>query len=502
MKGELMKYYFIIILTSIFYTFSASGQNAVRPDLFNDADKILKEARDKNAPFYAPTNFERGMKYYDAATDLAKRGKSDEDIREKLKDASASFAKSIEFSSKTETTLTNAIAARHDAEKAGAWKYSPKSWDLAEEQFKSAASEIEDNDLENAKDKAGKAESMYRTTELQAIEASYLSPARELLNKANDADVSDNAPLTLENAHKLVAQVEALLKQNRYDTDETKLLAAQAKYEAAHAIYLDQAARKLKQERKTLEQILLIKEFDFKRVASVLEVNAEFDQGFDPVITQLIGAVKERDAKIAQGLDSIRRTNEIVKGRDEEIANLKKQIDLMTQRLGTLSEAEKKLQSEGQELQKKLDAQKQEEEMIKNLGAMFTEEEGTVLRESENLIIRVYGLTFPVGKTKITEAMMPLLEKVQLSVSKFPHARIKLEGHTDSQGSDEVNQKLSELRAAAVAEYLMGKVQSDFPINSEGFGETRPVASNDTPEGRAKNRRIDVVITPELPVAK
>jgi OmpA-OmpF porin, OOP family len=497
MKGETMKYYCVLILVMIFYVISAIGQSTVRPELFNDADKILKEARDKNAPVYSPTNFEHGMKYYDDATDLAKRGKGDEDIKDKLKDAVTSFTKSIESSARTEATLLNVIAARHDAEKAGAWKYSPKSWDLAEEQFKNAASEIEDNDPESAKEKAGKAESMYRTTELEAIEASYLAPARQLLNQADDANVADNAPITLENAHKLVKQVETLLQQNRYDTDEAKLLAAQAKYEAAHAIYLDEAARKLSKERKTMEEILLIKEFDFKRVASVLEVNAQFDQGFDPVITQFIAAVKERDAKISQGLDSLRRMGEIVKGRDEEIANLKQQNDLMTQRLGTLSEAEKKLQAEGLALQQKLDLQKQQEETIKSIGALFTEDEGTVLREGDKIIIRVYGLTFPVGKTKIIDTMTPLLEKVEQAVSKFPHARIKLEGHTDSQGSDDVNQKLSEQRASAVAEYLMGKVKSDFPVNSEGFGETRPVASNDTPEGRAKNRRIDVVIAPE-----
>jgi outer membrane protein OmpA-like peptidoglycan-associated protein len=60
-----------------------------------------------------------------------------------------------------------------------------------------------------------------------------------------------------------------------------------------------------------------------------------------------------------------------------------------------------------------------------------------------------------------------------------------------------VNQNLSERRANAVAEYLMANMLVEFPINSEGFGESKPIASNDSPEGRANNRRIDVVITPE-----
>jgi OOP family OmpA-OmpF porin len=156
-----------------------------------------------------------------------------------------------------------------------------------------------------------------------------------------------------------------------------------------------------------------------------------------------------------------------------------------------------KLQEQGRELQLKLDRKHEQETTIKKISAMFTEEEGSVLREGDKIIIRLYGLTFPVGKSIILPQYQSLLSKVQEAIRQFPRSRISVEGHTDSQGSDEGNQSLSEKRANAVAEYLMASMNVEFPINSEGFGETRPVASNDSPEGRAQNRRIDIVITPE-----
>jgi outer membrane protein OmpA-like peptidoglycan-associated protein len=120
-----------------------------------------------------------------------------------------------------------------------------------------------------------------------------------------------------------------------------------------------------------------------------------------------------------------------------------------------------------------------------------------VIRDENNIIIRLYGLTFGVGKTTIEPQFFPLLTKVQDAIKQFPGCQATIEGHTDSQGSDAMNQRLSERRAEAVAQYLKANMVANTPITHQGFGESRPVASNDTFEGRAKNRRIDVVIIPE-----
>jgi outer membrane protein OmpA-like peptidoglycan-associated protein len=192
---------------------------------------------------------------------------------------------------------------------------------------------------------------------------------------------------------------------------------------------------------------------------------------------------------------------EVIRSKENEIDNLRQQVSAMEKRLGTLSETEKQLQEQGKDLERKLMFKQQQDQTIRELAAKFTEDEASTLRDGDNLIIRLYGLSFPVGKSTIETQYYTLLTKVQDAIKKFPNCRVTIEGHTDSQGSDDVNQTLSEARAKAVAEYLMANMSVTLPINNQGYGESRPIASNDTPEGRAKNRRIDVVITPEWAAA-
>lgn len=88
---------------------------------------------------------------------------------------------------------------------------------------------------------------------------------------------------------------------------------------------------------------------------------------------------------------------------------------------------------------------------------------------------------------------------MQKAIALFPDSQVEVEGHTDAYGSDELNQELSENRAMAVREYLL--VSTQLPakkIAASGYGESKPVANNETAEGRLKNRRIDLVIRPQL----
>jgi outer membrane protein OmpA-like peptidoglycan-associated protein len=90
----------------------------------------------------------------------------------------------------------------------------------------------------------------------------------------------------------------------------------------------------------------------------------------------------------------------------------------------------------------------------------------------------------------------PTLDKVAQSLKDYPNSLIDVYGHTDSTGSEAYNQTLSENRAQTVANYLTSQGVTEARVRSKGFGETMPVASNDTPEGRAKNRRVEIKIVP------
>jgi outer membrane protein OmpA-like peptidoglycan-associated protein len=92
-----------------------------------------------------------------------------------------------------------------------------------------------------------------------------------------------------------------------------------------------------------------------------------------------------------------------------------------------------------------------------------------------------------------------LLAKVEKAIDVFPRSELIIEGHTDSHGSDDLNQKLSQERADSVQQYMINAMRiPSYRLIATGYGETRPVASNATASGRQKNRRIDIVIKPNL----
>ncbi|UCE17437.1 MAG: OmpA family protein [Gemmatimonadota bacterium] len=110
-------------------------------------------------------------------------------------------------------------------------------------------------------------------------------------------------------------------------------------------------------------------------------------------------------------------------------------------------------------------------------------------------VIRLRGITFEFNKSTIRPGSYPILDDAAQTMIEIPELKVQIEGHTDSKGSDEYNQKLSEARANSVRNYLITRHQiNPNRIVAVGFGERRPVADNDTEEGRQLNRRIDFVI--------
>ena len=104
------------------------------------------------------------------------------------------------------------------------------------------------------------------------------------------------------------------------------------------------------------------------------------------------------------------------------------------------------------------------------------------------------NVTFPTGSYVVDQGFYPTLNSVAKVLVKFDKTVVNVDGFTDSTGSFESNQTLSERRAASVAQYLAGSGVAPLRLQSRGYGERYPVASNDTAGGRAMNRRVAVNI--------
>ena len=105
---------------------------------------------------------------------------------------------------------------------------------------------------------------------------------------------------------------------------------------------------------------------------------------------------------------------------------------------------------------------------------------------------------FDTAKFTLRPLAREKLAKVAGIVSGHPGLRLEVEGHTDSVGSDDYNQQLSEQRGAAVRDYLLQEGMAESSVSTKGFGKTQPVASNDTAEGRQQNRRVEIVISGDV----
>ena len=102
---------------------------------------------------------------------------------------------------------------------------------------------------------------------------------------------------------------------------------------------------------------------------------------------------------------------------------------------------------------------------------------------------------FDTNKATIKAVSFPLLNEVALALADHPTIAVRIEGHTDSQGKDAANLKLSQRRAESVRTYLIAKGVAGERMDAQGYGETVPIADNRTGAGRAQNRRVEFVIT-------
>ncbi|AGC43124.1 kelch domain-containing protein [Myxococcus stipitatus DSM 14675] len=114
--------------------------------------------------------------------------------------------------------------------------------------------------------------------------------------------------------------------------------------------------------------------------------------------------------------------------------------------------------------------------------------------QEEKLSLSGRRVTFPVGLAVIEGEGARVLDEVVEMLKSRPDVAIRVEGHTDNTGPETLNQELSQSRAEAVRSYLIQRGINGSRLEARGYGPSRPVASNDTPEGRSANRRVDFVI--------
>ena len=482
------KTYFVrAVLVALVLLTAGTGyaQDELRKTFFRDADAARAAAESANASLLAPRAWERGMSEYREAESALERGRNIEYVRDNASDAARFFREAEEKARLAQTKFAQVLKSRQDAANAEAPKRSPELWQNAQRKFGDAIRYLERGDLKGASRREIEATGLYRDAELVAIKDQYLAETRRLLANADRARVGRYAPITLGKAKQLLADAERELSENRYDTDLPRSLARQANYEAKHALYLSEIVRKVRDKDLTAEQLVLQWEASLRQIAGVADVQPDMETGPDKLTAELVAY-----------FDNLTSEKQALEQEKEEylvrIADMEEELSALDERLGGAT-------AERAALIQRLEAQARVKEQFQRVEKMFTSDEARVFRQGDTIILRLVGLSFDSGASKIRPQNFDLLAKVEKAIDVFPRSELIIEGHTDSHGGDDLNQKLSQERAESVRQYMINAMRiPTYRLIATGYGETRPVASNETEAGRARNRRIDIVIKPNL----
>jgi outer membrane protein OmpA-like peptidoglycan-associated protein len=227
---------------------------------------------------------------------------------------------------------------------------------------------------------------------------------------------------------------------------------------------------------------------DLRRAKEALSrAETSYRASADDEDTRTLAYVAERRAELADV-----RAHDAMNVKREQIAKVEYQ-DLA---LARLAQTQAQLRATGQRAQEadlqRVESDRKAREALDHLAAAVG---GSVKEESRGLVLTMPGqVVFAVGKSTLLPSARRRLDQVSQVLKGSFVQKIVVEGHTDSTGTSELNQRLSEQRAATVRDYLVSKGVPRGQIESHGLGDGHPVTDNRTPESRAENRRVEIVV--------
>ena len=442
----------------------------------NRFDSEISNAQKNQLNVLAPTSFAKAEAYLNDAKKALKSGDELSEILEPIASGHAQLQHAEEMAQVARTTLPNAIKARELARAAGATNLG-EDYVRAEEQFLKLTKAIENNDLRYAQNNREKVAATFDQLEVRAIKDQTLGEARKLIKQAEEEGARKLTPKTLAVAQQKLNDADAFISEHRYEKEKIQQKSAEALFQAQRLVQVTRQSKQVGEMQP--EQLTLWVEGILSQTASKLSAPDMRNESFDTQRENILGSIKslQEDWQFIASQEKVHL---------EEIKSLKQQVALL----------EGKTQEE-QAAKERLEAEKQFNELYTEVKGYFTSDEAEIYKQGNRLIIRLRAMQFPVGQAVIMPSNYGLVSKVQRSIRTFGEPDVVIEGHTDSTGSPELNEHLSQQRADSVRDYLIANgILSEDKIVAIGYGSKRPLASNETEMGRAINRRIDVVISP------
>ena len=337
----------------------------------------------------------------------------------------------------------------------------------------------------------------YYRLETKAIQFNALSNVKKVIDQANADDADDVAPKTLRTA--LLDYKTAMNKidlsprnPNIYNKSVDKAFISTAHLRDVMKVIngakgtpekialqiveqqrtlgkLTSNVGKLEANLKTTKQTLYEKEGVLKQVDTTLKQQNTALEEKDTALKQRDTALKEKDSALKQSETALKQ-------KDSELK----------QKEGVLKTQEEQLARASTQVRFQL--------AMEEARKVIPVTEALVYQQGNNLVFRLKRVNFKTGEAVVPEFSKILISKVNEIIKKLDAKKVIVQGHTDSVGTASVNKKLSTKRATAVATYLQ-HLKGGYKIAYAGYGESHPIAPNKTSEGRATNRRVDMIVS-------
>ncbi len=409
-------------------------------------DTDINQAVTKNIDVLARDEFKKSQSYLNQAKSEVQDSDSQSDILDSLRTSRGYLNKAYTTAGKRENKASGLFAARQMALTAGAGSFPEIKDDFSE--LDQDVSQIADELNQTKAETLSELQNQYVDLERRAVIYSKLSKTQAVVNGAENDGAKNKASTTFKKAELSLKTAESMISTNVRNPSGYSKAVTEARKDA---LLLKNVMMTIKENGNNLAENVALKLVKQKKTISGLETD-----------------LSDESAKSFASLNAMERKND---------------------RLSSANDAkDAKLATSNQQVRV--------QKAIENARTQFSKNEAEAYQQGENLVIRLKQITFATGKSDLPGHSLPLLAKVLEVAKSLNPSQITVEGHTDSIGQEATNKTISESRASAVSRYFKTNGLNNVTIESQGYGFKNPIASNKTKEGRAQNRRVDIVITP------
>ncbi len=462
----------ILVLLGISVFFLACSTNVKKFEYSataNPTDEIrnlkadMEKSEGNQIAVFAPKSYAEANEHWMKARDLKDKGAANEKVLAELGTARGFYEKAKTVAETSSKSLSDVVNARENALLAGAAMHQRDELKKTDRILMGVTEDFETKTPDVAATKKVELQKEYLNIELDAVKANRLGDVRANLEGAKKNGAVKYAPQTYEAAQQKYKAAEMTIETDRHNDQLITSTSDEAMKAAMKALKVTQIAKH------------------------------ENLQGKENVALDLFNKEQNINSLNQQKMTAEQQAQMLKEQNQNQQQNMQSQAaQMQASNQAQLSEAERKAAN----ATSALDAKTRFEKVYADAQKKFSPEEAEVYRQGDNLILRMKSVQFPSGRTELPANSYSALNRVKEVIKDMNASKVTVEGHTDSSGKADANKKLSQARAESVAQFIKDPAASES-IEAKGYGYERPLTTNKTKEGRAQNRRVDIVIQPD-----